>query len=73
MATKEERNDFSLSIEKIVEELDLSYIDAITHHCEETGLEIELAASLVNDTLKSKLECEAQQLRYLPRSAALPI
>lgn len=73
MATKDEKNEFSLKIEKIVSTLQISYIDAITHYCEQTGLEVEIAATLLNETIKSKIQCEAQQLRFLPRSATLPI
>lgn len=73
MATKEEKHNFSLQIEILAEKLKVSYIEAITHHCEETGLEVELAATLLNESLKSKIEDEAQNLRYLPRSSRLPI
>lgn len=73
MATKEEKHNFSLQIENLASQLNISYIEAITHHCESTGLEVEMAATLINDTLKSKIECEAQQLRYLPRGSSLPL
>jgi hypothetical protein len=36
-------------------------------------LEVEIAATLLNETLKSKIESEAQQLRYLPRGSKLPL
>lgn len=73
MPTKDEKNMFSLNIENVVTRFELSYIEAITHYCDETGLEVEVAASLLNETLKSKIESEAQQLRYLPRGSKLPI
>lgn len=73
MPTKDEKNSFSLNIESVVIELELSYIEAITHYCEETGLEVEVAATLLNETLKSKIEMEAQELRFLPRGSSLPI
>jgi hypothetical protein len=73
MATKEEKNNFSIQIESLVIEKEITYIEAITQYCEETGLEVELAATLVNDVLKSKIKSEAQQLRYLPRSSKLPL
>lgn len=73
MPTKDEKNSFSMNIESIVIRLDLTYIEAITHYCDETGLEVEIAATLLNETLKSKIECEAQSLRYLPRGSKLPI
>lgn len=73
MPTKDEKNNFSMIIESMVQKLKVSYIEAITVHCEKTGLEIEVAATLINDSLKSKIECEAQQLRYLPSGSKLPI
>lgn len=73
MATKEEKYNFSMQIENLANRLNITYLEAIAHHCEETGLEIEVAATLVNDILKGKLETEAQQLRYLPRQSRLPI
>jgi hypothetical protein len=48
-------------------------IEAITDYCEQNNLEVEVAATLVNDNLKARIEIEAQELRYLPRSARLPI
>jgi hypothetical protein len=53
--------------------MNLSLIDAITHYCEESGLEVEVAASLINENLKSKIEVEAQTLRFIQRSSRLPI
>lgn len=73
MATKEEKTNFSIAIEKLAIEKNLTYIESISHYCEETSMEIELAATLVNDVLKSKIKAEAQQLRYLPRTSKLPI
>lgn len=73
MPTKDEKNNFSISIESLAIKLELSYIEAITHYCDETGLEVEVAASLLNENLKSKVELEAQNLRYLPRGSKLPI
>ena len=48
-------------------------IETITCYCADNNLEIEIAAELINDSLKARLELEAQELRYLPRSARLPI
>jgi hypothetical protein len=73
MATKEEKNNFSIAIEEIALTRRVSYIEAITEYCDQIAMEVELAATLVNENLKSKIEAEAQQLRYLPRSSRLPI
>ncbi len=51
----------------------IDHMDAITTYCERNNLEIEVAATLINESLKSLIESEAEQLRYLPRSGRLPI
>lgn len=75
MATKEEITDFSMKIEELVWMKDISYMDAIILHCEQTGFEIELAAKMISGVLKSKIKIEAEELNYLPKSntAKLPI
>lgn len=60
-------------IEDLANRLKITHIEAVTHYCEEKNLEVEVAATLVNDSLKSKIESDAQQLRYLPRSSQLPL
>jgi hypothetical protein len=73
MATRDEKNTFSAVILTKAERCEADCLDIIVQYCEEVGIEIETAASLINDVLKSKLMEEAQILRYLPRSAKLPI
>ena len=51
----------------------IDHMDAITTYCERNNLEIEVAASLINDSLKSIIEGEAMDLRYLPRIGKLPL
>ena len=74
-ANRDEIVSFSYKIEQIVYEKDVSYIDAIILYCEETGFEVELAAKLVSEALKSKVKMEAEDLHYLPKSntAKLPL
>jgi hypothetical protein len=73
MATKEEMSQFAKTIESIVASTGMNYIDAIVEHCSRTGLEVEMAASLINANLKAKLEGNAMDLNLLPKSAKLPI
>lgn len=68
MISRDEMITFSFEIEKIVEEKDVSYIDAVVLYCEQTGFEIELAAKLVSGALKSKIKLEAEDLHFLPKS-----
>ena len=71
----EDINRFSMAIEELVYMKDIPYIDAITEYCNDTGLEIEVAAKLVSGVLKSKIQIEAEDLHYLEKSntAKLPL
>lgn len=73
MPTKEEMMKFAKAIEQLVMNTDYNYIEAIAEYCKSTGMEIELAATLVNSNLKSKIESNAQDLNLLPKTARLPI
>jgi hypothetical protein len=74
MPTKDEVRDFSLLIEKKASDLRCSHIDAILEHCKETGLEIEVASSLISAKLKSTIRDEAHSQNMLKKEGArLPI
>lgn len=73
MPTKDEMKSFAKEIEKLVAETDLNYIEAIVEYCNQTGMEIEVASTLINNNLKSKIENDAQDLNLLPKTARLPI
>lgn len=73
MATRDEKNEFSALILARAEQEAIDCMEAIVTYCEEVDLEVEAAASLVNDVLKSRIEEEAMNLRYIARSAKLPI
>ena len=68
MPTKDEMTTFSLSIETIVAKKNIPYMDAVIMFCEETGLEVELAAKMISGALKSKIQIEAEELHFLPKS-----
>jgi hypothetical protein len=74
MPTKDEMRDFSLLIEKLAIDLRCSHIDAIIEHCKKTGLEIEVASSMVSPKLKSLIRDEAHSQNMLKKEGArLPI
>ena len=73
MASREEKNNFSMMIMQMAISEKIDHMDAITSYCERNNLEIEMAASLINESLKSIIEGEAMELRYLPRGSKLPI
>jgi hypothetical protein len=73
MASREEKNNFSMMIMNLAIQEKIDHMDAITSYCERNNLEIEVAASLINDSLKSIIEGEAMELRFLPRGGRLPL
>lgn len=74
MPTKDEMAKFAEAIEDIVTKTDYNYIEAIVHYCETTGLEIEVAATLITPNLKSKIRCVAADFNLLKgKSSRLPI
>lgn len=62
-----------MKVTEIAEESNLTIMDAIVGYCEKTGMEIDVASTLVSSALKSKLREEAQELNLLKKSARLPI
>lgn len=74
MPTKEEMKNFAQNIERLVANTDYNYIEAVVEYCKKTGLEIEVAATLINSNLKSKLENDAMDLNMLKvKGSRLPI
>ena len=73
MPTKDEIREFSSLIEKLANDDDLSLMDAICHHCKVSGMEIEVAATLISTPLKAKLRIEAQDNNMLKKTSRLPI
>jgi hypothetical protein len=73
MPSRDEIKQFSMMIEKVALDKRLGLMDTICHHCKESGLEVEVAATLVSSALKAKLKEEAQSLNLIKKSSKLPI
>ena len=75
MAILSRAKEFYETIENIVWKYYISYMDAIVMYCEKNGIEIESIASLIknNDNFKSRVQIEAEDLNYLPKTARLDI
>jgi len=58
-------NTFSMRIEELVCELNIPYIDAIIHYCENHEIEIETAAKLINSKIKQSIASEASDLNMM--------
>ncbi len=67
--------EFTKEIEQLVYTRDMEYIDAVIYFCEQKGLDIESAASLIrsNSKLKASIQLEAEKLNYLPKTTQLPL
>ena len=72
MPTKTEINEFSEMVTLLTKANKITHMDAIVHHCEQTGMEVDIASSLVSTALKAKIREEAQELNLLKKSATLP-
>ena len=73
MPTKTEINEFSEMIALLTKENKITHLDAILHHCEQTGMEVDVASSLISIALKTKIKEEAQENNMLKKSSKLPI
>lgn len=67
--------DFMFEIEKLVNEKRVNYIDAVILFCEKNGMEVETAAALIKGSakMKAKVQNDAEDLNYLPKTRKLPI
>ena len=73
MATNDEQRLFSAIIENLVKTKRIGYMEAVLLHCEDTGFEVELAATLLTTPIKSKINDEAQAGNMIKKVNKLPI
>jgi hypothetical protein len=67
-------NEFSLYIEELVMLKKLSYMDAVIEYCEQADIDVESIKSLVNKSLKEKIQAEAEERNYFkPKAGKLPL
>jgi hypothetical protein len=67
---------FTQEVESLVKKnLDMNYIDAIIHFCDNNNIDLESVPKLLSKQLKEKLKYEATELNFLKKSsrAKLPI
>ena len=66
---------FSEEVRKIQLEKNIEYIDAVVLWCELKGIEVELAADLIQQdaAMLSHIQEEAENLHYLKKTARLPV
>ena len=64
---------FTLEIERIAKEKEISHMDAVLLYCDNEGIEPDSVGSLISKALKEKIEANARDLNFLPKQAQLPI
>tara|TARA_B110000503_G_C7034088_1_gene365301 strand:+ start:80 stop:295 length:216 start_codon:yes stop_codon:yes gene_type:complete len=67
--------EFSLTIESLVKEKKVSYMDAIILYCDKNEIDVGSVGSMVSKSLKEKIKIEAINLRMInvPKGGTLPI
>jgi hypothetical protein len=67
--------EFMGEIDKLSLEKRISYLDAVVLYCEQNNIEIETAASLIKGStkMKARIQDDAEDLNYLPKTRKLPI
>ena len=64
---------FTLEIENIVKNKEISHMEAVLWYCDKEGIEPDTVNTLISKGLKEKIEANARELNFLPRQAQLPI
>jgi hypothetical protein len=65
------KSKFTKLIEATVTETKLSYMDTILYLCEKNNIEPEDVKKFISPIIKDKLEAEAMQLNFLPKTNTL--
>ena len=65
--------DLNLTIEQIVRDTELSYMEAVLDYAKNSEIEPEALAKMLNQSVKDKIEVEAQNLNMLKKTGQLPI
>ena len=64
---------FSLHIEQVAIEKRISHLDAVLLYCEENFIEPDEIKSLINKSLKDKIELDFREANMLPKVATLEV
>lgn len=75
MAIIGKAREFYEAVESLVWKYDIEYMDAVIMYCEKNNIEVESIATLIrgNENFKSKIQIEAENLNFLPKTARLDI
>lgn len=68
------KETFRVDIERLVQEEDTSYMDAVMFYCDQNDIDYSLLGKLIDNTLKAKIEVEARERNFLTNKVnKLPI
>lgn len=66
-------NEFSLYIEERVLREKIGHMDAVIKYCDEIDIDVESVTKLINQSLKEKIQVEAEDQNYMRKRAQLPL
>lgn len=66
-------NEFSLYIEEKVIKEKIGYMDAVIDYCTELDIDIDSISKLVNQSLKDKIQIEAEENNFMKKRGKLPL
>ena len=64
---------FSMEIERIALEKQITHLDAVLDYCHRQDIEPDTVSNLISKGLKEKIEANARDLNFLPKHAQLPL
>lgn len=64
---------FSLHIEEMASQKRMSHMEAVLKYCEENFIEPDEIKSLINKTLRDKIEIDMREANLLPKQATLDV
>ena len=66
-------NEFSLYIEETVLRDKIGYMDAVIKYCNDIDIDVESVANLINQSLRDKIQNEAEEQNYMRPRGKLPL
>ena len=65
------KSKFTKLVESTVSELKIPYMEAVLHLCEKNDIDPEDVKKFISPIIKGKVEAEAMNLNFLPKTASL--
>jgi hypothetical protein len=65
------KSRFTKLIEKTVGDLKISYMDAVLYVCDKNEIDLEDVSKFISPIIKGKLEAEAMNLNFMPKTNSL--